>query len=296
MLIEVGRAIGRFRRPWGVIAALSWLGAIGCRGGDAESPSAESQDIELPGVDTRDLTPRERHEFTRFVRELESPCPSVAVPIAQCLQEKRDCRSCLPAAVSIAQAVRQGMATAQVEGMYKQRFDPTGAKAIPLEGSPSRGPESAPVTLVEFADFACPFCQRIAPQLDELWQKRQTSVHFVFKFMPLAVHPHAEEAARAAIAAQAQGTFWEMDRQLFANGDHLEAADLDAYARLIGLDVDRYDADRHSPETTARLEADRKLADAIGVKGTPTIFINGHEYDTKQSIADWVDTEIAVSK
>ena len=73
-----------------------------------------------------------------------------------------------------------------------------------LSRSPSRGPAAAPVTIVEFADFECPFCQRIAPELDELWAKRQTAVRFVYKFVPLPMHPHGESAARAAICSRVQ--------------------------------------------------------------------------------------------
>jgi len=266
----------------------------GCQGGAAD-PTTSQQSVDLPGIDTHEFTPREKHEFSTYVTEFPAPCPGVAVPIAQCVIEKRACGECFQAAQIIAKAVREGMARTQVEGLYKERFDASSAKTISLEGSPSRGPDGAPVTVVEFADFECPFCQRIAPQLDALWQKRQTSVRFVYKFMPLAMHPHGESAARAAIAAQAQGKFWEMHDKLFANGEHLDEADILAYARAIGLDLDRFRADLQSAATKARLDADRRLGDALNVKGTPTIFINGREYDSKLDIEEWVDGEIAAS-
>jgi protein-disulfide isomerase len=258
--------------------------------------SATAQDVALPGVDTSDFTPRERHEFSEYVTQLPSPCNDVAVPIAQCVLEKRACATCLPAAQAIAKAVREGMVREQVEALYKQRFDAATAKTIPLDGSPSRGPENAQVFVVEFADFECPFCQKIAPELDALWDKRKDSVRFVYKFMPLQMHPHAEPAARAAIAAMNQGKFWEMHHQLFANGQHLEPADIDAYAKAIGLDLDRFHADMESPATKARLDSDKKLGDDLGVKGTPTIFIDGHEYDSKIDLGDWLDQEIAAHK
>jgi protein-disulfide isomerase len=197
--------------------------------------------------------------------------------------------------MTIAKAVREGMAREQVEELYKKRFDAASIKSIPLDGSPSRGPETAPVTIVEFADFECPFCQHIAPELDDLWAKRSATVRFVYKFMPLAMHPHGETAARAAIAAQLQGKFWEMHHQLFANGARLEEVDLEGYAKSVGLDLDRFRADMQSEAAKARLEKDRKLADDLGVKGTPTLFINGREFDSKMDIDDWVDGEIAAT-
>jgi protein-disulfide isomerase len=252
--------------------------------------------VEVPGIDTHEFTPREKHEFSRFLRQLSSPCASVAVPLADCLVERRDCPACLVAAEAIAKGVREGLSSEQIEDIYKKRFDTASTKTIPLDGSPSRGPENAPVTLVEFADFECPACQRIAPSLDELWQKHKDAVRFVYKFMPLPMHPHGEIAARAAIAAHAQGKFWEMDRQLFASGSRLGESDLDQYAKALGLDLDRFHADFASPATKGRIDADRKLADDLGVKGTPTLFINGHEYDAKVDLDEWVDREIAEAR
>jgi 2-hydroxychromene-2-carboxylate isomerase len=282
-------------RSCAVLAVTALAAAVAACQGVASDATTPQQDVELPGVDTHEFTPREKHEFSTYVTQLPAPCPAVAVPIAQCVIEKRACAACLPAAQTIAKAVREGMAREQVEGLYKERFDAAGTKAIAVDGSPARGPETAPVTIVEFADFECPFCQRIAPELDALWDKRQTTVRFVYKFMPLSMHPHGETAARAAIAAQAQGKFWEMHHELFANGEHLDDVDILKYAAAVGLDLDRFRADMASPATKARLDADRKLGDALNVKGTPTIFINGREYDSKLDMSEWVDAEIAGS-
>lgn len=261
----------------------------------ATNATATSSDVNVAGVDSREFTPRERHEFSRYVRELPAPCSTVAVPIAQCLLERRDCSLCLPAAVAIAKAVREGMSQDQVENLYKARFDPAAAKSIPLDGSPTRGPTNPLVRVVEFADFECPFCQQMAPVLDALWEKRKSSLEFVFKFMPLAMHPHGEISARAAIAADRQGKFWEMNRRLFAAGTQLEERDLDRYASELNLDIDRFHSDMRSEATGQRLATDRKVADSLGVKGTPTLFINGREYETKLDLQEWVDAEIAAA-
>jgi len=267
-----------------------------CGGSSVEPQTATALDVDLPGVDTSQFTPREKHEFSRYVRELAAPCTKVAVPIATCVIEHRACDTCIPAAEAIAKAVREGMSSEQVQQLYKDRFDEASARAIPLEGSPSRGPLTAPVVLVEFADFECPFCQRIAPAMDELWDKRKDKVRFVYKFMPLPMHPHSEIAARAAIAAGAQGKFWEMDKKLFAAGQRLERSDLEGYASALGLDLEKFRADMDSPETQARLDADKKLADQLDVHGTPTIFVDGHLFDTKADLGAWLDQEIAAHR
>jgi protein-disulfide isomerase len=106
------------------------------------------------------------------------------------------------------------------------------------------------VTLVEFADFECPYCAMMAPVLEQVWQQRSQEMRFVYKFMPLSGHPHGEPAARAAIAALDQGKFWEMHDKLFANRDHLEQSDIDGYAKELGLDLNRFHADMQAPATT----------------------------------------------
>ena len=277
------------------VAALLLLLA-GCGSTSQGALTATQQDVDLPGVDTSQFTPRERHEFSQYVRDLPAPCKDVAVPIAQCVLEKRACEACVPAATAIAKAVREGFSRDQVEELYKRRFDASSGSRISLAGSPSRGPEDAHVVFVEFADFECPFCQKIAPELDAAWEARKDKVRFVYKFMPLSMHPHGEPAARAAIAAQMQGKFWEMHHLLFANGQHLEPSDLDRYATAIGLDLDRFHADMQSAAATEHLAADRKLGDDLKVHGTPTIFIDGREYDTKADLGEWLDQEIAARK
>jgi len=278
------------------LSAILFVLLAACGGSAKDASTATEQDVELPGVDTSQFTPRERHEFSQFVRELPAPCKDVAVPVAQCLLERRACAVCLPAAQAIAKAVREGMSGSQVEDLYKERFDESTSRNIPLAGSPWRGPEDARVVVVEFADFECPFCQKIAPELEAVWEKRRDKVRFVYKYMPLPMHPHGEIAARAAIAAQMQGKFWEMEKLLFANGQHLEQPDLEKYASSIGLDLQKFRADMQSPEAKGRLDADRKVGDDLHIKGTPTIFIDGREYDSKVDMGEWLDQEIAARR
>jgi protein-disulfide isomerase len=264
-----------------------------CAGSNPDAADLpHAPDVDLPGVDTSSLTPREKHEFSDFVRQLPSPCNDVAVPVGQCVLEKRACARCLLAAQLVAKTVRDGMSHDQIEDTYRHRFDVAYVKSIPLDGSPSRGPENAPVVLVEFADFECPACARMAPILDAVWEKHQKDLRMVYKFMPLSIHAHAEIAARAGAAAFEEGRFWDMHKKLFANRDRLEEQDLDQYARDIGLDLARFRADAESAATTALLARDRKLADDLSVKQTPTIYINGREYDWHGDVEDWIDTEL----
>jgi protein-disulfide isomerase len=261
----------------------------------AKDPVAHVADLTLAGVDTSSLMPREKREWTARVTELLAPCSDVPVSVAQCVQEKRKCPKCLPAARYVAKMVRDGMSQEQIEAGYHARFDADKVKSVDVGKAPFKGPEGAPVTLVEFADFECPYCALMSPVLEKMWQAHQNDVRYVYKFMPLSGHPHGEISARAGVAAMMQGKFWEMHDKMFANRDHLEQADLDNYAREIGLDLKKFHADATSQAATDFLAADRKQADALGVQGTPTIYINGREFEIRQDLDEWIAQELAPS-
>ncbi len=263
----------------------------------SKDPDQPVVDVNLAEVDTSALTPREKREWSSYVSELLAPCSDVPVPIAQCVSEKRNCSKCLPAAKMILRGVRDGYVKDQIERAFHNRFDPDKVRNVPIGDSPTRGSSSAPIVLIEFADFTCPHCQGLAPGLDKFVDDHATQVRFVYKFMPLQGpgHERAEPAARAAWAAGLQGKFWEMHHRLFASPDHLEQGDFEAYAKDMGLDVAKFRADMQSQATSDKVAADRKLADSLDVKGTPTIYINGREYDKAQSLEDWVDLELQLT-
>ena len=137
-----------------------------------------------------------------------------------------------------------------------------------------RGPADAPVTVVEYGDFECPFCGQAEPAVREMIKRGQ--VRWVWRHLPLLdVHPHAQLAAEAAEAAGAQGAFWPMHDLLLTRQDHLLASDLRSYAVELGLDVDRFCADMARDVYSAHIAADVESADLSNVSGTPTMFING---------------------
>lgn len=249
-------------------------------------------DVNLSEVDTSMLTPREKHDWSAVVTELLAPCTDVAVPIAQCVQEKRNCAKCIPAAKFLVRQVRDGRSRDQMDTAFHNRFDAAKILNVDVGNGATRGPSSAPITLIEFADFECPVCGNYYPTLEKAFESKKDKVRFVFKNLPLPKHTHAEPAARAAIAAQNQNKFWEMHHKLFENQEHLEQSDIDRYARDLGLDMTKFKADLTAKETDTRLEADRKQADTLKVSGTPTIYINGRQYDRSQEIGDWLTMEL----
>jgi protein-disulfide isomerase len=253
----------------------------------------------LTGVDTAELTSRELGLWWRVVNESLAPCPQEPVSIAQCIDQARPCAACAPAASFLAGRVARGDSLRAIESAYAARFT---AEARPIEvgDSPARGPIKAPVTIVVWSDFQCPSCRRGVPALDAAYEANPGAVRLVHKFYPLKVHPRAEDAARAAIAAADQGKYWELERSLFEHQAALEPQDIERYASDLGLDLARFRADLASARTTAWLARDRAAADALGLDGTPFIFVNGRPFDLRlfsldEDLSAWIRLEIAMS-
>ena len=142
-------------------------------------------------------------------------------------------------------------------------------------GDAIKGNPNAPVTIAEFSDFQCPFCSRVNPTIKQIMDTYGDKVRIVFKHNPLDFHKDAPLASEAALAAGAQGKFWEMHDVLFANQRALKRADLEKYAAQIGLNMNQFNADLESNKFKAQVDADLAQARSIGVRGTPNFFING---------------------
>ena len=174
--------------------------------------------------------------------------------------------------------------------------DPSRVYKIATEGAQSKGPEGAPVTIVEFSDFQCPFCARVVPTLKEIERTYRGSVRIVWKHLPLSsIHNNAVGAAVAAEAAGRQGKFWEFHDKLFENQERLGAEDLLQHARDLGLDMGRFEADVLSAVEKKKIEADVQEADALGVVSTPSTFINGRFVSGAQPFATFariIDEEL----
>ncbi|MBI2963950.1 MAG: thioredoxin domain-containing protein [Deltaproteobacteria bacterium] len=161
-------------------------------------------------------------------------------------------------------------------GGGRPQIDPNKLYEIPIADSSIRGPKDAPVTLVEFSDFQCPFCAQTTPLLEQVLAAYPKQVRFVYKQFPLEqIHQNALAAAKASIAARHQGKFWEMHDELFKISRELSPENIRAKARLIGLDLKKFDADLASPATEKEVRDDIALGRSADVQGTPTLFING---------------------
>ncbi len=171
---------------------------------------------------------------------------------------------------------------------------------VPVAGSPQLGPDDAWVTLVEFADFQCPFCARAAATVRQLERASPAGdLRVVFKHLPLSFHEHALPAALAAHCAGEQGQFWPMHDLLFADGSGLSEAHLQADAQRLGLDLSAWSACRSSDAAARAIDRDVRLAEEVGVEATPTFYVNGYALVGAQPLErfqELVDRELAAAK
>lgn len=160
-----------------------------------------------------------------------------------------------------------------------------------------RGNPDAPVTLEEFGDFQCPPCGQFAGFVEELLREYDSRLRVVFRNFPLPAHEHAREAALAAEAAGLQGKFWEMHDTLYREQALWSKASdarglFESYAGTIGLNVDQFKKDMDSDKVMERVDSDHALGDSLGIKVTPTLFINNRPVDPKDKNPEGVRAAI----
>ncbi len=244
----------------------------------ANAPERRAPEItSLPQVSLAGLDEDARATWAAAVNDLTSPCGE-PISVARCVQDGRACQKCVPAARYLARLAGEGYEALELRELFRARYDRAAEHDIALGDAPVRGAPMARLTIVEFSDFECPHCAAAHPILERLVHEHEGDVRVVFKNYPLEGHAHARKAARAAYAAHRQGKFWEMHDLLFANQQSLESSDLERYAASIGLDMERFRADLASEASEQRVVEDRAQGAALGVNGTPTIFVNGRQY------------------
>ncbi len=195
------------------------------------------------------------------------------------------------------QAVEQYTDTLKKKYDVKVMLEPL-RLVVDAKDAPSRGPANAPVTIVEFGDFECPYCGNLEPTLEKVLKDYAGKVRFVFRQYPLnSIHPLAAKASEAAMCANEQGKFWELHDRMYAHQDALKVDDLKMAAAELGLKTDRFDKCLDSDKYQKEIDADLKAGEQAGVNGTPALYVNGRPvpggavaYDV---LAKVIDDELA---
>ena len=166
---------------------------------------------------------------------------------------------------------------------------------IAINGAPTLGNPMAPVSVVVFDDFECPYCAKAVPLLKEALQTFPDQVKLVFKNFPLSMHKHARAAAVAGLAAERQGKFWPLHDLLFENYNQLNPQKIQQLAEQAGLDMARFDRDRIDPKLVQQINLEMQEGQKIGVRGTLSIFVNGRRLAqrSKEGIDQLIQAELA---
>jgi len=207
--------------------------------------------------------------------------------------EENACGSCVPAARYLVRLVAEGFDAAEIREYYTARYDASAKLDVPVEGAPVRGAPMAPVSIVEFSDFECPYCGAAHPMLQRVLEQYEGRVKLVFKNYPLEGHKSALPAAHAAVAAQLQGKFWEMADLLFEHQHELSDEKLHELAKQAGLDMDKFEADLSSEAVIERVAQDRQDGKKLEIAGTPTLFIDGRRFqEPLQNLGKYLGEEL----
>lgn len=200
----------------------------------------------------------------------------------------------------LAPRIREFLAVEQMYADLREKSDvDIGLDPYRLEiaaTGPGYGPETADVTIVEFSDFECPFCERFNPTLEQVKEKYKDQVRIVFRQFPLnSIHPKAQKAAEASLCASDQGKFWEMHDLLFAEQKDLDVEQLKEKAGRLGLDAAQFDACLDDGKYVDQVARDVREGSAAGVTGTPSLFVNGRPLAgvvAFEAIAEIIDDEL----
>lgn len=263
----------------------------------ADSASGTVDKSPLPGIDVTGLDEKKQEVFYRLVGSLSSPCGK-AHSLRTSVATDTTCKRAPFAARYILQLIGDGAPESYITEDFEKRYKAEAGKPIDVSNAPKNGNDDAPVKMVEFFDYACPACQSLKPKLDQAVAEHQGQVVVYYRMFPLeAKHPDSKSAAQAALAAQAQGKFKEMNEILFAKSPAHKRDDVIRYARELGLDVAKFEADYAA--AGPRVDADLRQGETLEVNSTPTLFFNGRKYTGPHEakyIGLWIDEEVAVNR
>lgn len=233
------------------------------------------EDFEYPGFNFRGLDEEYRDRVAQLANLEACPCPEFEeLTLHECMQLEQRCEGADYDAALRLEAVAS---TAGEQLHVEVPAEDERTTRIELEDEPYRGDPDADVAIVKFSDFRCPGCQIAAEGLDEVYQQFEGDVVIYFKNLAVG-DPAAEEAARAAMAADEQGRFWEMHDLLFEHQRELDESRIRDLARQLGLDMDRFERDMESEEFEDRIQDIRDEGYELDIDQSPTVFINGRRY------------------
>jgi protein-disulfide isomerase len=275
-------------------------------GGPATHPPI-TDPADVKEVDFSGLSEAQKKLALKVMNSQECNC-GCGMKVAECRLRDTSCRRSLIFARTIMDAIREGKNEAAVIEAYKAKAstfveaklpDDRGVvHAIETAGSPVRGRAEAPITIVEFSDFQCPYCKELQATIDQVLKAFPQDVRLVFKQYPLNIHQYARQASTASLAAHAQGKFWPMHDKLFQNFSAINEENIKTWAREVGLNMGQFEKDMQSGRYEAAVQKDLADGAAAKVLGTPTLFVNGRRLQERsfEAFKKAIQEELAALK
>jgi protein-disulfide isomerase len=269
-------------RPPSAAAALALAMVLAF--GPAAGAAASVDTSKIKEVDFSGLSEAQIRIALRIMASNPCNC-GCNMTVAECRERDSSCRRSLIFARTVIDALRDKKSEAETVKVLQQKAS-TFVEARPPDDAgvvynidttrnPVRGPQSAPVTIVEFSDFQCPYCAGLQPVLDQVLKAFPKEVRLIYKQYPLNIHQYARQAAAASLAAHAQGKFWALHDKLFQNVSAINDENIRKWAREVGLDMGEFDKAMQGGQFEAMVQKDIADGASARVIGTPTVFING---------------------
>jgi protein-disulfide isomerase len=273
------------------------IAAMDKSSGAAPTPSNDGpvDTTPLPGIDTSKLGDKTQ-TFYKLVGSLQSPCGKPE-SLRASFTKDTSCKRA-PFAVRYVMALLEDEATEdQARDEYQNKYKEPQKVHFDISKAPHEGATDAPVKLVEFFDYGCPHCALFKPQMEQVIADEQGKAVAYFLMFPLEKHPDSKSAAQAALAANAQGKFKPMHDMLFDKTPQHDHEHVTEYAKAIGLDMAKFEADYQA--AAPQVASDLKQGEAAGVDATPTLFFNDRKYEGPMHpkyIEMWIEEELAVNR
>jgi hypothetical protein len=273
-----------------LLGVLAGSALLGCGTSSPPAQGDASPLIRLARAAPDEVPDAHQRRLLKLAAELPCPCVGRAGSLARCAAGDAPCPRAPFALRLILRGLARGAPDGQIRLWAKRRYPPGAPVPMDLRHAPCKGPTQARALVVVYSDFQCPACGFGRRLLEAVSEETGDRMRLCFKNLPLRrIHPHAQLAAQAAMAAHLQQKFWPMHDLLFDNQHALDRDALVSYAEKAGLDRQRFVADFDGQRVRALVARDLAEARTLGLRGTPTFFVNGREVTDPITLVDFVD-------
>ncbi len=272
----------------------------------AKPTNYKASDFKKDGLDLSGLNEEQTEEVIKLLNNNDCTCGCDFGSWANCIIRDKKCPYSRPTAVKVIKYVKEGKPEDFILGYFDgwkegnarkrkkskagKKDDPNRIYSVTTMNAPVKGPEDAPVTLIEYTDYQCHFCMKVQPTIKELLMLYPDKIRFVTMNNPLSFHENAFPAALAARAAGKQEKFWEMHELLFENSGSLEEGVLLDFAMQLDLNIDQFNVDRQDEGLKEEIMEEQKQAVQNGATGTPAFFINGKKVSGAKPLESFIET------